>query len=93
MSPAPRHLWQIKEYIYPNMQEKEHNIPQFSELEVLKTERISFTLPIDGSQALALLEMTPYAWRANDKVRKQIADNTFEALEFDFDITLSKKKV
>jgi len=93
VSPAPRHLWQIKEYIYPDMQEKKHNTPQSSELEVLKTERISFKLPIDGSQALALLEMTPYAWRANDKVRKQIAEHTFEALEFDFVITLSKKRV
>lgn len=92
VSPAPRHLWQIKEYIYPDMQEKALNIPQSSELELLQTERVSFKLAIDGNQALALLEMTPYAWRANDKVRKQIADNTFEALEIDFIITLSKKK-
>ncbi|RTR38977.1 SAM-dependent methyltransferase [Shewanella canadensis] len=92
VSPAPRHLWQIKEYVYPDMKEKALNIPQSSELELLHTERVSFKLAIDGNQALALLEMTPYAWRANDKVRKQIADNTFEALEIDFVITLSKKK-
>lgn len=92
VSPAPRHLWQIKEYVYPDMQEKSLNIPQSSELELLHTERVSFKLAIDGNQALALLEMTPYAWRANDKVRKRIADNTFEALEIDFVITLSKKK-
>jgi len=92
VSPAPRHLWQIKEYIYPDMQEKALNIPQSSELELLQTELVNFKLAIDGNQALALLEMTPYAWRANDKVRKQIADNSFEALEIDFVITLSKKK-
>ncbi|ABV35692.1 rRNA (guanine-N(1)-)-methyltransferase [Shewanella sediminis HAW-EB3] len=92
VSPAPRHLWQIKEYIYPDMKEKALNTPQSSELELLQTERASFKLAIDGNQALALLEMTPYAWRANDKVRKQIADNRFEALEIDFVVTLSKKK-
>jgi len=92
VSPAPRHLWQLKEYIYPDMQEKSLNIPQSGELELLQTERVSFKLAVDGNQALALLEMTPYAWRANDKVRKQIAAASFEALEIDFVITLSKKR-
>ncbi|WP_299796290.1 methyltransferase domain-containing protein [uncultured Shewanella sp.] len=92
VSPAPRHLWQLREFIYPDMQEKSLNIPQSKALELLQTERVSFKLALNGEQAIALLEMTPYAWRANDKVRKQIAAASFEALEIDFVITVSKKR-
>ncbi|MFT5236329.1 MAG: 23S rRNA (guanine745-N1)-methyltransferase [Shewanella sp.] len=91
VSPAPRHLWQIKSMVYPELTEKELALPKSSELELLHTEQVSFTLPIDGTQALALLEMTPYAWRANDKVRKQLAASSFDKLEIDFLISISKK--
>ncbi|NRD72932.1 SAM-dependent methyltransferase [Shewanella sp. VB17] len=92
VSPAPRHLWQIKSEVYPDLTEKELILPHASELELLQTERVRFTLGAEGSQAIALLEMTPYAWRANDKVRKKLATNAYEALEIDFIISLSRKK-
>ncbi|AQS37698.1 putative 23S rRNA m(1)G methyltransferase [Shewanella psychrophila] len=91
VSPAPRHLWQLKGYIYPDMKEKEVQSTQVSGLELLDTQRVTFKLNADGEQALTLLEMTPYAWRANDKVRKKIASGNFEGLEIDFIVTLSKK--
>ncbi|MBW8183575.1 methyltransferase domain-containing protein [Shewanella nanhaiensis] len=92
VSPAPRHLWQIKSHVYPDLTEKAVNLPKSAELELLHTEQVSFTLSVDGAQALALLEMTPYAWRANEKVRKQLASSSFDKLEIDFMITLSKKR-
>ena len=91
VSPAPRHLWQLKGYIYPDMKEKELQSSQVSGLELLETQRVTFKLDADGEQALTLLEMTPYAWRANDKVRKKIASGNFEGLEIDFIVTLWKK--
>ncbi|MPY23379.1 SAM-dependent methyltransferase [Shewanella psychropiezotolerans] len=91
VSPAPRHLWQLKGYIYPDMKEKAVQSGQVSGLELLETQRVTFKLDADGEQALTLLEMTPYAWRANDKVRKKIALGNFEGLEIDFIVSLSKK--
>ncbi|SQH75541.1 putative Ribosomal RNA large subunit methyltransferase A [Shewanella benthica] len=91
VSPAPRHLWQLKGYIYPNMKEKALQSGQVSGLELLATQRVTFKLDADGEQALTLLEMTPYAWRANDKMRNKIASANFEGLEIDFIVTLSKK--
>ncbi|WP_076407605.1 putative RNA methyltransferase [Shewanella sp. UCD-KL12] len=91
VSPAPRHLWQLKEYLYPDMKEKELQSSLIAGFEELQSKRVSFNLSIEGEQALTLLEMTPYAWRANDKVRKQIAQASFAGLEIDFVITLSKK--
>ncbi|BAJ00858.1 putative RNA methyltransferase [Shewanella violacea] len=91
VSPAPRHLWQLKGYIYPDMKEKELQSSEVNGLELLDTQRVTFKLDADGEQALTLLEMTPYAWRANDKIRKKIASGNFEGLEIDFIVTLSKK--
>lgn len=91
VSPAPRHLWQLKGYIYPDMKEKAIQSGQVSGLELLASQRVTFKLNADGEQALILLEMTPYAWRANDKIRKKIASANFEGLEIDFIVTLSKK--
>ncbi|QFU21646.1 SAM-dependent methyltransferase [Shewanella eurypsychrophilus] len=92
VSPAPRHLWQLKGYIYPDMKEKAVQSSQVSGLELLETQRVTFKLNVDGEQALTFLEMTPYAWRANDKVRKQISKAHFDELEIDFIVTLSKKE-
>ncbi len=89
---GPRHLWQIREFIYPGLTEKpvSENLPK--ELELQHSERLSLTVNISGEQAIALLEMTPYAWRANDKVRHEIQHAKFDALEIDFVINVMTRK-
>ncbi|MGS0726938.1 SAM-dependent methyltransferase, partial [Shewanella sp. 0m-11] len=89
---GPRHLWQIREFIYPDLSEKpvSDNLPK--ELELQHSERLSLTASVSGEQAIALLEMTPYAWRANDKVRHQIQHAQFDTLEIDFVINVMTRK-
>lgn len=91
VSPAPRHLWQLKEFIYADLKEKAELSSLMSGFELVQTQRVSFKLAVDGEQALTLLEMTPYAWRANEKVKKKISQANFDNLEIDFIISLSKK--
>lgn len=91
LSPGPRHLWQIREFIYPNLVEKGGEPQQPSGLTLVASEHIRFNLDINGEQALTLLEMTPYAWRANDKVKRQIAQHDFAQLEIDLYLTLATK--
>lgn len=89
---GPRHLWQIREFIYPDLTEKpvSENLPK--ELALQHSERISLTVSVSGEQAIALLEMTPYAWRANDKVRHDIQRTRFDTLEIDFVINVMTRK-
>ncbi|MCL1092717.1 putative RNA methyltransferase [Shewanella kaireitica] len=89
---GPRHLWQIREFIYPDLSEKpvSHNLPK--ELELVQSERLSNRVSVSGEQAIALLEMTPYAWRANDNVRHHIQQAKFDSLEIDFVINLMTRK-
>ncbi|WOT04414.1 putative RNA methyltransferase [Shewanella youngdeokensis] len=89
---GPRHLWQIREFIYPELSEKpiSTNLPK--ELELLQSERLSINVNVSGEQAIALLEMTPYAWRANDNVRHNIQHAKFDTLEIDFVINVMTRK-
>lgn len=92
VSAGPRHLWQIREFIYPELSEKpvSNNLPK--ELELLQSERLSITVNVSGEQAIALLDMTPYAWRANDSMRHHIQHAKFDSLEIDFVINLMTRK-
>lgn len=89
--PGPRHLWQLKEYIYPDLTEKSLQINLPSELSIQETQTLSFNLTVSGEQALTLLDMTPYAWRATDKMKHDIQAKHFELLEIDFVLVLAQK--
>nr|WP_299492511.1 methyltransferase domain-containing protein [uncultured Shewanella sp.] len=90
--PSPRHLWQIKSHIYTDLADKELDLSIPSEAELIKSQRVAFTVPCTGEQALTLLDMTPFAWRASDKIRKQIALMSLDAVEVDFVVALMVKK-
>ncbi|WP_298768341.1 methyltransferase domain-containing protein [uncultured Shewanella sp.] len=90
--PSSRHLWQIKSLIYTDLVNKELDLSIPREVELIKSHRVAFTVSCSGEQALTLLDMTPFAWRASDKVRKQIASTYFDAIEIDFVVALMVKK-
>ena len=91
--PGPRHLWQLKAMVYPELSQKPFapNLPK--SLDVIGTEEVSDSFALQGEQALTLLEMTPFAWRANDKMRHEIKSTYFDELTIDFRIVVAKKLV
>lgn len=91
--PGPRHLWQLKQCVYPDLVEKAFQLNLPSELSVKDTQTVSFNLQLTGEQALTLLDATPYAWRATDKMKHDIQCRQFESLEVDFVLVLVQKRV
>ncbi|MCG9695894.1 methyltransferase domain-containing protein [Shewanella sp. Isolate11] len=92
VSPASRHLWQIKQFLYPELTEKKLELTLDKSLTLLSQQRLSFTLDISAEDALTLLEMTPFAWRASDKIKKQMLAGDFSQLEVDFYLSIGEKK-
>lgn len=91
VTPAPAHLFQLKELIYQTPQPHEEvaeNIDGFSLIEEL---RLGYPMVLSGLQAVNLLQMTPFAWKAN----QQLVNELSEAAEFhcdtDFFIRIYKK--
>lgn len=91
VTPGPRHLWQLREYIYPDVKQHavEGKLPEgFTHIE---TQRLPFTIQPDQEQRIALLDMTPFAWRAKPHMRQQIMHAEGLEIETDFVITLAQK--
>jgi len=91
VTPGPRHLWQLKEFIYAEVKEHalENDLPQG--FERLDTQRISYKIVPKPEQRIDLLQMTPFAWRANDSVRQAIKNAVELEIETDFILTLAVK--
>lgn len=88
---GPRHLWQVKSVLYADMAEKAMQVDLPSGLEVVTQQRVQFQHDASSETALTLLEMTPYAWRVNDKMKRQLMSQVYAGLELDFVVTLAKK--
>ena len=91
VTPGPRHLWQLKEFIYAEAKEhvSENEVPQG--FEHLTTQRISYKITPPPEQRMALLQMTPFAWRANESVLQALSAVFELEIETDFILTLSVK--
>ena len=91
VTPGPRHLWQLKEFIYAEVKEhaSESLVPQG--FERLTTQRISNKITPNPKQRMALLQMTPFAWRANESVQQSLSNVSELEIETDFILTLAIK--
>ncbi|MGR9014068.1 MAG: 23S rRNA (guanine(745)-N(1))-methyltransferase [Gammaproteobacteria bacterium] len=91
VTPGPRHLWQLKQFIYAEVQEHtlENIVPQgFHRIDM---QRISYKISPNPQHRNALLQMTPFAWRANENVQQVIKDAAELEIETDFILTLMVK--
>lgn len=92
VTPGPRHLWQLKEFIYKKVNEHQINIDLPNGFEQLETQRVRYKIKPDQEQRMALLQMTPFAWRVKGEVQNNIQHATGLEIETDFILTLAIKK-
>jgi 23S rRNA (guanine745-N1)-methyltransferase len=91
VTPGPRHLWQLKEFIYNKVNEHniEVNIP--AGFEKVKQQNLRFAITPDQDNRMALLQMTPFAWRAKKEMQTKIQRAKALEIETDFILTLAIK--
>jgi len=93
VTPAPRHLFQLREKIYQQVNEhaEDNSAPSgFNKIEQLN---LNYRLSIDNPQAVQdLINMTPFAWKFNQqKMLDLLAEKTWE-IECDFNIEVYQKE-
>ena len=91
VTPGPRHLWQLKEFIYAEVKEhaSESLVPHV--FKRLAAQRMSYKITPNPQQRMALLQMTPFAWRASESVQQSLKNVSELEIETDFILTLAKK--
>jgi len=83
-TPGPRHLYQLKELIYQQV-ELHHELAEVMPHFTLKqTLQPAWNMALTGAQAVTLLQMTPFAWRARPEVWQQLKQDSTFACETDF---------
>ncbi|MBB1270879.1 putative RNA methyltransferase [Shewanella sp. SR44-3] len=90
--PAERHLWQLKQQVYSDLVEKQQEINLPKNIQVIESHQIKFTQDVDGQQAITLLDMSSFGWRANDELRHGIKTQQNTHLEFEFNLVIAKKQ-
>lgn len=92
VSPAARHLYQLKALVYPSVQlhaEKTELLPDFC----LEAEtRLNYPLSLPGEHAVNLLQMTPFAWRASERLFAQLGKMPGFSCEADFLLRVYRRK-
>ncbi|WP_305908083.1 23S rRNA (guanine(745)-N(1))-methyltransferase [Methylomarinum sp. Ch1-1] len=92
VTPGPRHLWQLKEFIYKEVKEHKVEIDLPEGYEQIDSRRLSYTITPDQEHRMALLQMTPFAWRAKGEIQSRIQRAQDLEIETDFIITLATKR-
>ncbi len=78
-----RHLWQLRERLYPEVHTKECSLPAelIQHFHIQKQESLHWQIQLNKDQALALMKMTPHYWRAKKERREQASQGGFDKLE------------
>lgn len=85
-APGPRHLLELKGLIYDNVQLHAENSGEIDGFHVIKTQALSYEMCLTGEEAVALLQMTPFAWRAKPEVWEKLAATERFSCQTDFSI-------
>lgn len=91
VSPGSRHLYQLKEQVYQQVQLHDQQDEQLDGFACESREGLSYAMTLPGAQAANLLQMTPFAWRASPEVQQRLASCVDFACETDFVIAAYRR--
>jgi 23S rRNA (guanine745-N1)-methyltransferase len=92
VSPGPRHLYQLKEQVYQQVQLHAESDEQLTGFDCERLEALAYPMTLPGEQAANLLQMTPFAWRASSEVQQRLSASEAFACETDFVIGLYRRQ-
>lgn len=67
-TPGPRHLMELKGLIYDEVRLHAPNAEQLPGFSLVEAVTLAYPMTLSGAEAVALLQMTPFAWRAKPQV-------------------------
>jgi 23S rRNA (guanine745-N1)-methyltransferase len=91
VTPAARHLYQLKELIYREVMLHDEAAEEIAGFTLSQQQKVSYPMTLSGQSAFDLLQMTPFAWRASEQVRQQLLEQSEFHCEADFMIRVYQK--
>lgn len=91
VTPAARHLYQLRALVYEQVRLHDEQPEELVGFALEKERTLSYVLSLGSEQALDLLHMTPFGWKANADVIGDLEEMDFFACEADFIIRIYRK--
>ncbi|QTF10761.1 23S rRNA (guanine(745)-N(1))-methyltransferase [Brenneria izadpanahii] len=91
VSPGPRHLYQLKAEVYDQVQLHPHRDEVLPGFQLLEQQTLAYPMRLSGLEGAALLQMTPFAWRATPEVSKKLRETAQFTCETDFIVRLHQR--
>ena len=91
VSPAPRHLYQLKEQVYGDVVLHPCPVETLDGFTLEQDLRLAYPMRLSAEAAVQLLQMTPFAWRASAQVWEHLAAQREFACETDFAIRIHRR--
>ncbi|KGY12887.1 23S rRNA methyltransferase [Vibrio tubiashii] len=91
VTPAARHLYQLREEIYPDVRLHSEEAEPIEGFVLEKQEKLSYMMKLSDGDAHDLLQMTPFAWKASNELRERLKSATLFECEADFMIRVYRK--
>ena len=85
-TPGPKHLLELKGLIYDEVHLHEQNTEEMTGFTLRHEQQLAYPMTLSGSEAEALLQMTPFAWRAKPEVWETLAKQELFSCQTDFSI-------
>ena len=91
VSPAPRHLWQLREQLYDTPREHAPARVEINGMQLLESRDLCYELTVDSVLLADILSMTPFAHRGHRARRDRLQAATIPALSMAFSMHLFQK--
>lgn len=88
VTPGPHHLQQFKALIYREVQLHAAEEKAYAGFSRVDQQRLRYPMTLSGADAVRLLQMTPFAWRAREAVWQTLASAEQVVCDADFTLTL-----
>lgn len=86
--PGPHHLMELKGLIYDEVRLHAPHTEQLDGFSLQQSTRLAYHMQLNAEEAVALLQMTPFAWRARPEVWEQLAASVGFSCQTDFNLHL-----
>ncbi|CAG21163.1 putative SAM-dependent methyltransferase [Photobacterium profundum SS9] len=92
VSPAARHLYQLKELIYNGVHLHDMEPEVIEGFDLVTDQQLHYDMTLNGEEATALMQMTPFAWKTSDAVWEQLKTAIDLRCEADFSIRVYRRQ-
>lgn len=86
VTPGPRHLMELKGLIYDHVQLHAPHSEELSGFRLADEQELGYEMNLSGEEAVALLQMTPFAWRAKPAIWDALKNEKVFRCQTDFSI-------